>query len=75
VVVFLKRAGDGDLEQFQSYLYGEFGEEQRFFAFYSPEEARRLMENAGLAVVDVAIVPHTDPSAPDWISLLARKIG
>ncbi|PWT73372.1 MAG: hypothetical protein C5B60_08290 [Chloroflexi bacterium] len=75
VVVFLKRAGDGDLEQFQSYLYGEFGEEQRFFAFYTPEEARRLVENAGLAVIDVAIVSHTDPSAPDWISLLARKIG
>jgi SAM-dependent methyltransferase len=75
VVVFLKRAGAGDLEQFQSYLYGELGEEQRFFAFYTPEEARRLVENAGMAVVDVAIVSHTDPSAPDWISLLARKIG
>jgi len=75
VVILLKRAGGGDLEQFQAYLYGEFGEEQRFFAFYTPEEARQLVENAGLEVVDIAIVPHSDASAPDWISLLARKIS
>jgi SAM-dependent methyltransferase len=73
LVVFLKRAGGGDLEQFQAYPYGESGDEQRFFAFYTPEEARQLVENAGLAVIDVAIVPHSDISAPPWISLLARK--
>jgi SAM-dependent methyltransferase len=75
VVILLKRAGDGDLEQFQAYLYGEFGEEQRFFAFYTPDEARQLVENAGLDIIDVEIVSHSDPSKPDWISLLARKIG
>lgn len=75
VVVLLKRAGDGDLEQFQPYLYGESAAEQRFFAFYTPEQARQLLESAGLAVIDEAVVSHTDSSAPDWISLLARKIS
>jgi ubiquinone/menaquinone biosynthesis C-methylase UbiE len=73
LVIFLKRAGTGDLEQFQAYLYGGFAEEQRFFAFYTPEEAKQLVENTGLTVIDEAIVSHTDTSAPDWISLLARK--
>ncbi|MGH2517726.1 MAG: hypothetical protein ACRDHP_18925, partial [Ktedonobacterales bacterium] len=47
---------------------------QRFYAFYTPEEARTLVEGAGLAVVDVRTAddPRADTEA-GWVSVLARK--
>ncbi len=75
LVIFLKRAGTGDPERFETYQFPGAPTGERFFAFYSPEEARHLLEDAGLAVIDEAIVSPMDTSAAEWISLVARKIN
>lgn len=77
IIVFLKgRAPDGEAEIIEPYehLDGERG--QRFFAFYTPDEARALLEDAGAEVIDVATVPSDRPSSTTpngWVSLLAHK--
>lgn len=75
MVVFLKRrAPDADAEQMLRYEHLEDDEGQRFFAFYTPEEARALLEDAGAEVLDAAIVPsQRQTDAMGWISLVARK--
>ncbi|MGO8949083.1 MAG: class I SAM-dependent methyltransferase [Ktedonobacterales bacterium] len=72
--VFLKLAGAGDPEQFQVYHIDGVAAGERFVAFYTPEQARQLLEDAGLEIIDEAIVARTDTSAPEWMSLVARKM-
>jgi hypothetical protein len=70
--IFLKAQGDLDPEEFQEYEYGGISG-KRFFAYYTPEEARHLLEMAGFTVIEETISPGAEPPSPDWISLLARK--
>ncbi|HEX6818490.1 MAG TPA: class I SAM-dependent methyltransferase [Ktedonobacterales bacterium] len=79
-VVFLKSRRPGEeAERMVPYEYappgaGETLTAQRFYAYYTPQEARALLEDAGLVVEDVAIVPdERGVGQPDWISLLAHK--
>jgi ubiquinone/menaquinone biosynthesis C-methylase UbiE len=74
IVVFLKRQQGAEQEEFQHYQFSDAGDARRFFAYYTPEEARQLLEDAGLAILDQASVPGDSPSAPEWISLVARKL-
>jgi SAM-dependent methyltransferase len=75
IVVFLKRLGAGEPERMVSYPFPEVTDMPRFYAFYTPEEARALVEGAGLSVLDIQIVddPHTT-DAPGWVSVLAQRI-
>src|SRR5262245_23831766 len=75
VVVFLKRRGEGDEpEQFQPYEFVDLPNARRFFAFYTPEEARQLLEDAGLGVRDMATISdERRADLPGWVSLLAHK--
>ena len=75
IAVFLKqRAPGADAERMVSYEF--LGEEtgERFYAYYTPDEARAMFEGAGAELLDVASFPGTRPSdAAGWVTLLARK--
>jgi SAM-dependent methyltransferase len=75
VVVLLKRLGEGrSPETFLQYEYADIPGMRRFFAYYTPDEARALVEGAGLTVLDVTNVPDARNLAdPGWVSLLACK--
>lgn len=75
LAVFLKaRRPDEEAERLRKYESLEEEQGQRFFAYYTPDEARSLLEDAGIEILDVAMVP--DPRTPEtlgWVTLLARK--
>jgi ubiquinone/menaquinone biosynthesis C-methylase UbiE len=78
VVVFLKLRRPGETaENILTYEYATTdrpGEARRFFAYYTPDEARALVEGAGLEVCDLATAPDArNPRASGWVSVLARK--
>jgi len=80
VVVFLKRRRGGEGDEAERFLAYEHAtpetpaDARRFFAYYTPEEARALLEEAGLEVRDVAMAPDLrDPANPGWVSLLSRR--
>ena len=75
IVVFLKRrAPDSEPEKMVTYEHLENDEGQRFFAYYTPDEARALLENAGAEMLDVTTVPGMRVSdTMGWVSLLARR--
>jgi ubiquinone/menaquinone biosynthesis C-methylase UbiE len=75
IAVFLKRrAPDAEAEQMVRYEFLENEAGQRFYAYYTPEEAQSLLEDAGAEILDVATFSSMRPSdAAGWISLLARK--
>ena len=74
VIVFLKRRGEGEPERMEPYPVPDVTDMPRFYAYYTPQEARALVEDAGLVVVDVQTAddPHA-ADAPGWVSVLARK--
>jgi ubiquinone/menaquinone biosynthesis C-methylase UbiE len=73
LVVMLKRADGGENERYEPYPFTDINA-PRFFAFYTEEQARALLEDAGLAVTQVAVTPdERGPDRPGWISLVARK--
>lgn len=75
LAIFLKlRREDEEPERFIPYEFAGTPDARRFYAFYTEDEARDLVEHAGLAIVDIATAP--DPRTPEalgWVSLLARK--
>jgi SAM-dependent methyltransferase len=74
VVLLKRRAADAEAERMVQYEHLENDPGQRFFAFYTPDEARALLERAGAEVLDVATIPGNRVSdAMGWVSLLARK--
>lgn len=74
LALFLKaREGDQAEEELQPYPFGEVTGSPRFFAYYTPDEVRALVEGAGLEVLEQEIVPDGRPGAPSWIVTLARK--
>jgi SAM-dependent methyltransferase len=75
IVVFLKqRAPDAEAERMVPYEHLENETGHRFFAYYTPDEARTLLEGAGVEILDVTAFPGTRPSdVAGWVTLLARK--
>ncbi|MGE5333580.1 MAG: class I SAM-dependent methyltransferase [Nitrososphaerota archaeon] len=75
LAIFLKlRAADAEAERLQTYEHVAGEQGQRFFAYYTADEARALVETAGAEIVDLAAIPGTRPSdTPGWVTLLARK--
>lgn len=75
MMIFLKqRLPGGAAEQMQQYEHQEGEQGQRFFAYYTADEARALVGGAGMEVLDVAVLPGSRPSdAMGWVSLIARK--
>lgn len=79
VVVFLKRRAGETAEEMLPYPGTQTPGEaptlagRRFFAYYTADEARALLESAGLAVVDATEFADERPGQPGWVSLLARK--
>lgn len=73
VMVMLKQVDGGEAERYEPYPFGD-AHTPRFFAFYTPEQARALMEGAGLDVTDVRVTEDgRGPQQPAWITLTARK--
>lgn len=79
--VFLKSRPAGDLtEGFLPYLGASSADEQgdarRFFTYYTADEARQLLVEAGLTVDDIATAPNvSDPQGAGWLALLAQREG
>ena len=75
IAVFLKqRAPDSGAERMVPYEFVEGETGERFYAYYTPEEARALFADAGAEILDVASFAGTRPSdAAGWVTLLARK--
>jgi hypothetical protein len=76
VVIFLKRrTEDGEEERMEVYQHAsDQPAMRRFFAFYTVEEARDLVESAGLEVIEIGTAPDArQPDVPGWVSLVARK--
>ena len=75
IAVFLKqRAPDAEAERMVPYEFLEDEAGNRFYAYYTPDEARALFEGAGAEILDVAAFPGTRKSDPmGWVTLLARK--
>jgi len=72
LAVFLKRREGDGAERFEPYPAPDITT-PRFYAYYTEVEARRLLEDAGWTVLDVATVADARPGQPAWVSLLARK--
>ena len=75
VAIFLKRReNDGEAEQMTPYEHVDLPDARRFFAFYTTDEARALVENAGLEILNVTTVPDVrTPDLPGWVSIIARR--
>ncbi len=75
VAIFLKRRREQDEpERFIPYEHADTPDAPRFFAYNTEDEARHLVESAGLAITDIATAPDLRvPETPGWVSLLARK--
>lgn len=74
LVVFLKLAGDGPEQRFLPYEHDDLPGARRFFAYYTPEEARGLVEGAGLVVRDVTTSAEPPPpDAPGWVAVVATR--
>lgn len=75
LAIFLKRRREQDEpERFIPYEYADTPDAPRFYAYYTEDEARALVESAGLTIAAIATAPdQRAPGAPDWVSLLASK--
>ncbi|HKS70429.1 MAG TPA: class I SAM-dependent methyltransferase [Ktedonobacterales bacterium] len=74
LALFLKRReGEQAEEEMQPYPFGEVTTAPRFFAYYTPDEVRALVEGAGLEVLEQEVLPDGRPGAPSWVAILARK--
>ena len=74
LALFLKRREGGQAEEeLQPYPFGAVTDAPRFFAYYTPDEVRALVEGAGLEALEQEVVPDGRPGAPSWVTILARK--
>jgi SAM-dependent methyltransferase len=76
LAVFLKLAGQGAEQRFNPYEHLELPDAWRFYAYYSPDEARQLIEGAGFAVRDLETWTGDPqpPDAPGWVAVLATRL-
>ena len=75
IAVFLKqRTPDSEAERMVPYEFVEGETGERFYAYYTPDEARTLFADAGAEVLDVSSFAGARSSdAAGWVTLLARK--
>lgn len=75
VALFLKdRKSGGEAERFEPYPTNAVENAQRFYAYYTADEARALVEGAGLEPLEVTTSAHLDNTGQHgWICVLARK--
>jgi hypothetical protein len=75
LAIFLKRREeDGESERMERYEHADLPDARRFFAYYTIDEARTLVESAGLEVLEFGTARDARrPELPGWVSLLARK--
>jgi SAM-dependent methyltransferase len=74
--IFLKeRPADDMTEHFVPYPSQSADDAaRRFFTYYTADEARALVEGAGLLVDDIARAKNSsDPMGAEWLALLGRK--
>jgi len=70
LTVFLKLAGEGEDQQFRTYEYVPVAGTQRFFAYYTPDEAAHLVEEAGFVADDVLVTQDLRAlDAPGWVAV------
>jgi SAM-dependent methyltransferase len=73
LALFVKRRERDIEEELVPYPFGEL-RSPRFFAYYGEEEARRLLQQAGLEILDLTVIPDgRAPDAPSWVGIMARK--
>jgi SAM-dependent methyltransferase len=51
----------------------EYGDKERFYAFYSMEEARKLFEEAGFEIME-DLIEKSNGKNPAWINIFARAL-
>lgn len=74
LALFLKLAGQSDDQTFHPYVHTDVPDARRFFAYYAPDEAARVVEAAGFSVTDTAVaLTSPPPDAPGWLSVLATR--
>ncbi len=75
VAVFLKdRQPDGDAEKYEQYPTEAAPDARRFYAYYTADEARALVADAGLEVIEVSAATHLDHTRQHgWGCVMARK--
>ncbi|MFI5272150.1 MAG: methyltransferase domain-containing protein [Ktedonobacterales bacterium] len=73
LALFVKRREGAVEQELQPYPFGDVASTPRFFAYYTLDEARALVEAAGLEVIEASITPDSRPGAPSWVVILARK--
>ena len=73
VAVFLKQREREVEEELVPYPIPGVAEMPRFYAYYEPEEARGLLEDAGLEIAEQEIVPDGREGAPAWVAIMARQ--
>lgn len=75
VAVFLKdRQPDGEAERYEPYPTEAAPDGQRFYAYYTAEEAHALVADAGLEVIEDTAAAHLDHSREHgWVCVFARK--
>jgi SAM-dependent methyltransferase len=75
VALFLKdRQPGGEAERYEPYPTQAIENATRFYAYYTADEARALVEEAGLVIVELGLANHLDYTGEHgWVGVLARK--
>ena len=75
VTLFLKeRQPDEEAERYEPYPTEAVPNGRRFYAYYTPDEARALVAGAGLEPLEVRLSEQPDQQgAHRWICVIARK--
>jgi ubiquinone/menaquinone biosynthesis C-methylase UbiE len=75
VILFLKdRLPEAEAERYEPYPTDAAPGARRFYAYYTADEARALVANSGLAVLEVHVSEHLDyVGEHGWICVIARK--
>lgn len=73
LALFVKRRERDVEEELVPYPHGDV-RTPRFFAYYAEDEARRLLEETGLEILEASVLPdNRGPDAPSWVAIVARK--
>ncbi len=75
VALFLKdRQPDDEAERYEPYPTDAAPDGRRFYAYYTAEEARALVVEAGLEAAEVSVAEQQDHAREHgWICVIARK--
>jgi SAM-dependent methyltransferase len=75
LALFVKeRAPEGEAERYEPYPNRADEGAQRFYAYYTADEARALVAGAGLEVIEASVSSELDHTREHhWVSILARK--